>query len=39
MNHGKNDVIDYAGLNDRNLTWSQIIQMYVEPDKFFDKCF
>jgi len=39
MNQGNNEAIDYPGLKDRNLTWLKIIQMYVEPDKFFDKCF
>jgi hypothetical protein len=39
MNHDNNDAIDFPGLKDRNLTWPKIIQMYVEPDKFFDKCF
>ncbi len=36
MKHANNDAFDFQ---DRNLTWSQIIQMYVEPDKFFDKYF
>lgn len=36
MKYPKKDEFDYP---ERNLTWSQIIQMYVEPDKFFDMYF
>lgn len=31
--------ISHKGLRDRNITWQQIIQMYVEPDIFFKICF